>query len=177
MWGRAGEGGGEFGNIGASIAQPPPPTPPDKGEGSAPSVWLVCRSNRLGRAIARGAPLLQIEPRPGDGAKFREETPTEASCQRSNLIRKRICVTTPHKQRGRQLECGAKLGNSPERSPSSLPMPSRQIHQDAWLLCLRVGHRRRMDLTRCAVFVAFLAQPECSSTSPAPLTSATLRGA
>ena len=130
------------------------------------------------RALSLLGPAYKIEPRFGvSGAKFREETPTEASCQRSNLIRKRICVTTPHKQRGRQLECGAKLGNSPERSPSSLPMPSRQIHQDAWLLCLRVGHRRRMDLTRCAVFVAFLAQPECSSTSPAPLTSATLRGA
>jgi len=30
-WGRAGEGGGAFGNTGASIARPPPPTPPHKG--------------------------------------------------------------------------------------------------------------------------------------------------
>src|SRR5262249_29408723 len=53
LWGRAGEGGGEFGTIGASIARPPPPppTPPHKGEGSAPSVRLVCRSNEPGSPL------------------------------------------------------------------------------------------------------------------------------
>src|SRR6476620_4205887 len=38
LWGRGGEGGGAFGNVGAPIARPPPPTPPHKGEGSTASV-------------------------------------------------------------------------------------------------------------------------------------------
>ena len=37
LWGRAGEGGSAFGNVGAPTSGPPPPTPPHKGEGSAPS--------------------------------------------------------------------------------------------------------------------------------------------
>src|SRR5262249_4312061 len=38
LWGRVGEGGGAFADVGAPIARPPPPTPPHKGEGSTPSV-------------------------------------------------------------------------------------------------------------------------------------------
>jgi serine protease inhibitor len=52
-----GWGGGwrVYGNVGATISRPPPPTPPHKGEGSAPSVWNQSASTSSEHALVADA--------------------------------------------------------------------------------------------------------------------------
>src|SRR5260370_13396727 len=53
LWGRAGEGGDTYINVAAMISRPPPPTPPHKGEGSAPRARSRRASTSSKRALVR----------------------------------------------------------------------------------------------------------------------------
>src|SRR2546428_6044484 len=52
LWGRAGNGGSSYGQRTRAKLRPPPPTPPHKGEGSAPNVRRGSASSTNKRALA-----------------------------------------------------------------------------------------------------------------------------
>src|SRR5713226_3521604 len=92
--GGLGRGVARFGNAGASISRPPPPTPPHKGEGSTASVRYIFGSNTTKRA--HGSLLLvEVRPRPHmqayedvDAARLRHWNPPrdragDAGCTRT----------------------------------------------------------------------------------------------
>src|SRR5712691_8287529 len=58
--GGLGRGVAQFGNAGASISRPPPPTPPHKGEGSTPSVRHIYGSNTTEPALESGVRVRRI---------------------------------------------------------------------------------------------------------------------